>query len=491
MWSSRHTARGSRAAVLVVALGAVAWSALPAPTAAAASGDLTISSTSLAFPRTPVGDLSSDLAVTIANNTGSPVASGVGGGALASGTNFIYDGENCPTTLNPGDTCAATYQFSPKSVNALSDSATLTVQGHSITIRVTGTGVPDFSVGPTALVFPDTVVGFTTPMQSVVLTNVSAQAHSPSLAGGALFHHTDFATDGQTCGSVPPGGTCAFRYHFAPTTVGSLDDGTTIGVDGINYPITLAGKGITGIDVTPTTLAFPDTPVGNLSSTMDVTLTNVSTQVLHPGIGGGALTTGTDFVYDGENCPSALAPGAACQATYQFAPKSPGRHTDTATLMVSGGTVVIALVGGHGSTTTATPPTTTPATTHQVTTHPGTTRTTIPVTQQAAPTTTDSTAGPGGVASTSGSETGTSTTASDETPSSATAAGATGSSATGSATQGQGSGLTSAGVLLAGSAGSSQSGWLWVWMSVAVIAVAGLGVGAYALGRRRQDPSDR
>jgi hypothetical protein len=489
MWSSRVLAprsravTRSRAAALAVALGAVAWAAIPAPIAAAAPGDLAISSTSLAFPRTPVGDLSADLAVTITNNTGSAVTSGVGGGALAGGTNFVYDGENCPTTLNPGDSCAATYQFSPKSASALSDTASLTVQGHAVTIRVTGTGVPDFSVGPTALVFPDTVVGFTTPMQSVVLTNISAQAHSPSLAGGALFHHTDFASDGQTCGSVPPGGTCAFRYHFAPTTVGSLGDGTTIGVDGINYPITLSGKGITGIDITPTTLSFPDTAVGTMSTPMDVTVTNVSTQVLHPGIGGGALTAGTDFVYDGENCPSTLAPGAACQATYQFAPKSTGRHTDTATLMVSGGTVTITLVGGHGSTTTTSTPTTHPVTTHPVTTHPATTRPVAP--------TTDSTAGLGDVLTTGGSPVASSATGSGGAGSSATGSSATGSgvagpSATESSIGSSETGATSAVVLLAGSAGSSPSGWLWVWIAIAVIAVIGLGIGAYALGRHRQ-----
>lgn len=453
--------------VALVALLATAVVALPAPAALAADDSLTISSTSLAFPKTPVGDLSSDMSVTISNGTASPIDAGVGGGALASGTNFIYDGENCPTTLNPGDSCAATYQFSPKSVASLSDTASLMVQGHSVTIHVSGTGGPDFSVSPTSLVFPDTVVGFTTPMQSVVLTNVSSQAHTPSLAGGALFHHTDFASDGQTCGSVPPGGTCAFRYHFAPTTLGALTDGTTIGVDGINYPITVTGKGITGIDVSPTTLTFPDTPVGNLSSNLDVTITNVSTQVLHPGIGGGALTSGTDFVYDGENCPDTLAPGAACQATYQFAPKSAGKHTDTAALMVSGGTQTITLVGGHGSATT-TPPTASTAATHHTSPAPTTSVHTVTVVAASSASADSDSAAPTEASTSSVADT---SQASDTT-------GVTDS--TGSET------AVSTTPLLTASAGSTSSWWPYFWIGLALIAVIGLGVGAYALGRRRQ-----
>lgn len=292
----------------------------------------------------------------------------------------------------------------------------------------------DFTVAPTSLTFPDTVRGSTTPMQSVVITNVSSTSQAPNLAGGALFDHTDFASDGQTCGTLAPGASCAFRYHFAPTKTGTLTDGTTIGVDGVNYPITLTGKGITGIDVSPTSLQFPDTPVGQLSSTMDVTLTNVSGTVLHPGIGGGALVTGRNFVYDGENCPGTLAPGQACDATYQFAPKDPGRRADTASLAVAGGTVTISLTGGPSTTTT-------PATaTHRATT---------PVPSQHS----------GRTVTQSGSQRATPTLS------------------TGTETDGADA--------AAGSGGGTSS-WLFVWIVIGIIVILGIGLGAYALGRRRR-----
>lgn len=473
----------------ILAAAPLAASTLGA-TPAFASDELTVSSTTLTFPATPVGDLSSTLAVTITNGTASPVTTGVGGGALTSGTNFVYDGENCPTTLGPGDSCAASYQFSPKSVASdLSDVAVLTVQASSVTIHLHGKGVPDFTVSPTTLVFPNTVVGSSTSMQSVVLTNVSSTAHSPSLAGGALFHHIDFASDGQTCGSVPPGGSCAFRYHFAPTTVGALTDGTTIGVDGINYPITLSGKGITGIDVTPTTLTFPDTAVGSLSAPLEVTLTNITTQILHPGIGGGALTGGTNFIYNGENCPDALAPGAACQASYTFAPKSDGRHTDTATLMVAGTTVTISLVGGHGTTTTST---------HTTAAHTAT-HTSSPTTHETAHTTTQAPATTRRPVSSNPAASAGGGLASGE----ATLAGASGSAepsgsalpsgiASGSAGSGIPSSLASPTTtvtdasLVAVSATTSGSPWRIIWIVIAVLAVLGIGAGAFALGRSRR-----
>jgi len=466
--------------LLTMPLG-MALSATPA----FADTTLTLSSTTLSFPDTPVGDLSAVLAVTIANGTASPVTTGVGGGALASGTNFVYDGENCPTTLAPGSSCTASYQFSPKSVAALSDTASLTVQGSPVTIALHGKGVPDFSVSPTTLVFPDTVVGSSTPMQSVVLTNVSSTARHPSLAGGALFHRVDFVGDGQTCGSVPPGGTCAFRYHFKPTTVGALTDGTTIGVDGIDYPITVSGKGITGIDVTPTTLTFPDTAVGTQSGSLEVTLTNITTQILHPGIGGGALTTGTNFVYNGENCPDALAPGAACQASYAFAPSSDGKHTDTATLMVAGTTVTITLTGGHSVTTTTTTHTT--STSHASTSHPTQTVThhtsTIPPasTSPALPVTAD-TKDTKDTAASSPAVDG-SIAASTANAASAVRAPITSSSEAASSA----AATESVSAVAATVATGSSNRWWILWIALAVVVVAGVGAGAFLFGRSRRD----
>jgi hypothetical protein len=471
------------AGILLTASLGMALSVTPA----FADDTLTVSSTTLSFPATPAGDLSSTLAVTITNGTPSPVTAGVGGGALAAGTDFVYDGEDCPTTQAPGSSCSASYQFAPKSAAALSDTASLTVQGSPVTIHLHGKGVPDFSVSPTTLVFPDTVVGASTPMQSVVLTNISASAHTPSLAGGALIHRVDFVGDGQTCGSVPPGGTCAFRYHFKPTTVGDLTDTTTIGVDGANYPITVSGKGITGIDVTPTALSFPDTAVGTQSSPLEVTLTNITTQVLHPGIGGGALTTGTNFIYNGENCPDTLAPGAACQASYSFAPTSDDKHTDTATLMVSGTTVTISLTGGHAVTTTTTTPTihSTPTTTHPSTHTHHPTATAAPHTSTIAPAPT----GPALPVTADTGATGSPSPAVDDSVAASTAGAASAvRAAAENSPESAVAGAAAAadrGVTTAASTGSPNRWWI-LWIVLAVLLAAGVGVGAFLFGRSRR-----
>ncbi len=472
-------ARIARAwAITVVSLLGVGTTVFLAPSALAAAG-LTLSSTTLNFSPTPVGDLSPVLSLTITNNTGSNVTAQIGGGALNSGHDFVYDGENCPSTLNPGDTCAASYQFSPESVAShLSDTASLMVQGTVVTITLVGVGSPDFTVTPTTLAFPDTVVGFTAAMQSVVITNVSSHSHAPNLAGGALFHHTDFASDGQTCGTLAPGASCAFRYHFAPTGPGTLTDGTDITVDGIAHPITVTGKAITGIDISPTTMQFPDTPVGQLSSTMDVTITNVSANVLHPGIGGGSLAGGQNFVYDGENCPDTLAPGQACRASYQFAPKSAGQKTDTATLMISGGTVPISLVGGHSSATSSNHPASAqPTSPHPTPTHPIQTNSTEQRTTAATSPTASTAADSSATDSATTVASGQSTSTQDEA--SAGAGGiAVNSSVTGDS--------TARPQPLTARANSGSSFWPYVWIAVGIIAVLAIGFGGYAFGRRRR-----
>lgn len=517
----RHRARGGvryRALAVTAVLATTPWAlvTLGVPAASAADGSISVAPTTLVFPDTYVGASSAQLSVILTNVGSTTVVPSLAGGALIERTDFASDGQTCGT-LAPGDSCAFRYHFAPTRTGPLTDRTTIGVNGTNYPILLSGKGIASFTVSPTTLVFPDTVVGSSTPMQSVVLTNISSTALHPALAGGALIGRTDFASDGQTCGVVPPGGTCAFRYHFAPTTLGDLTDHTTIGVDGTNYPITVTGTGITGVDVTPTTLRFPDTAVGTQSAPLVVTLTNITSQVLHPGIGGGSLTTGTDFVYDGEDCPDSLGPGQACRASYAFAPTSAGPHTDTATLMVSGTTVTITLLGGPDTTpttTTATTTTSTSATT--ATTHHGSTTQHGGSTTQHGSTPTHHTSTPrtsmhhstaasphtaalgthaptsrrttGDSASATSASTASDSAADDSAVSSVTAssAGPAGSAVSQTGTTSRGSGPASSVALLSANPSTGGSAWPYVWIAIGVVAVAAAGAGGYLLARRRR-----
>ncbi|HEX5466146.1 MAG TPA: choice-of-anchor D domain-containing protein [Candidatus Limnocylindrales bacterium] len=493
--ASRAVAGRLIAVAALVGIGAVGLAVRP-PVSTAAARDFTVGPTELDFPDTPVSAATPMLSVHITNVSGIAKQPSLAGGALIGRKDFVGDGQDCGV-VQPGMSCAFRYHFAPTEVGDLADSTTIGVDGLTYPITLKGKGITGMTVGPTTLTFPDTLPGSTTAEQSVVLTNISSQTLKPNLAGGALIYRNDFVSDGQTCGSLAPHAACAFRYHFAPTTYGELTDRTTIGVDGLDYGITLVGRGITGIDVSPTTLPFPDTPVGQLSGIVQVTFRNITTQVLHPGIGGGSLASGHDFIYDGEDCPIFMAAGVTCHATYQFAPKSKGQHTDTATFQINGTPMVIALVGGHALPTPSPTKRPTPKPT------PRSTPTSKPTTpRNSSPTPSpNATSSPTGSSSSSGppSSSGSASSSGSDFPATSSAptgsAGGTGllglgatigpngSPGDGAAASGNAQAATSH---VPGSTAAASEDGPWLLVLVIVVLVALFGVGAYVVRQRRR-----
>src|SRR5262245_2387613 len=105
----------------------------------AASGDFTVSPTTLSFPSTYVGS-SSSLTVTITNASSTTQTPNFSGGAPNDPTNF-GGSQNCAgVPLDPGATCEFTYTFAPSSPGAHSSSTTIDVESDSFSSSMTGQG---------------------------------------------------------------------------------------------------------------------------------------------------------------------------------------------------------------------------------------------------------------------------------------------------------------------------------------------------------------
>src|SRR5262245_56070480 len=90
----------------------------------AASGDFTVSPTTLSFPSTYVGS-SSRLTVTITNASSTTQTPNFSGGAPNDPTNF-GGSQNCAgVPLDPGASCQFTYTFEPASPGDHSSSTTI------------------------------------------------------------------------------------------------------------------------------------------------------------------------------------------------------------------------------------------------------------------------------------------------------------------------------------------------------------------------------
>ena len=246
---ARH--RGIAVCVVLVASAVAGATEIGAPVGAA-SGDFTVSPTTLSFPATFVGSTSSRT-VTITNGSSTTQTPNFAGGAPNDPTNF-GGSQNCAgVALDPGGTCQFTYTFEPATPGAHTSSTTIGIDGDNFSISMSGQAEFPLTVAPTDVSFPDTAVGSTSSM-AVVVTNVSPTALTPNYAGGAPTDPTNFGGS-QNCAGVSLGGgqSCQFTYTFTPSALGPWSTSTTIDVDGQAFAISLHGTGVDASNTTTTT----------------------------------------------------------------------------------------------------------------------------------------------------------------------------------------------------------------------------------------------
>jgi hypothetical protein len=168
------------------------------------------------------------------------------------------------------------------------------------------------------------------------VTNLASSSQVVSLAGGAPGD-ANF-TGVQACAGVTlaAGASCNVTYAFAPQTPGAHSATTNFTVNGQSSgTISLTGTATPGFSITPTTLAFPTTTLGNTSAGIDVVVTNLasSSQVLS--LAGGA--PGDSNFTGVQACAGVtLAAGASCVVTYAFVPQTVGAHFATTSFTVNG-----------------------------------------------------------------------------------------------------------------------------------------------------------
>ncbi len=343
----------SRVLALLLVVGGAAI--LPAP-AASAIGAFTFTTSTLAFPDTIVGS-SSVLTVGVINTSGVTQSVSIPDGAPADALNFGIL-ERCgpgsgPFLLPPGGSCGVIYAFHPVSVGAHTTTAAFTVNGVSSgTITLSGTGTPTFDIAPTTVAFADTAVGAASG-RSVQVTNLSSttQPITSVFTSGGLAAPFSLDFEGCTGASLAPGNGCVFSYSFRPTATGSFTATDGFSINGQpSGPITLTGTGVQNFSITPTTLTFPATVVGDTSAGIDVTITNTSgvSQTL-TSVAGGAPIDAANFT-GVQNCATVtLAPGASCAFTYTFTPTTTGPRTTTTSFSINGQTSGTITLTGTGT----------------------------------------------------------------------------------------------------------------------------------------------
>lgn len=298
--------------------------------------DITVSPLTLNFGGIPVGQFS-EMNINIRND----------GSANLNITSIvspvlpfsITTESTCPTTpfiLTSGSSCNLTIRFAPTFQSVFTSLVSIKSDDPDegvIDVSLSGTSlmVPDISVNPSSVVFPDTLVGNTV-TQSITVTNNGA---TNLLISGITSPGGDFGIVSSNCvGTLAPAGTCTITVRFTPTSASFKQ--TTFNInsndpDTPSYTVYLSGRGYTepNISVVPPALNF-GTIISGQTSTLNITVSNTGSANL---VISSVSSPASPFSITGNTCLfTTIAPGGSCQITVKFAPTTVGTFNSSITI---------------------------------------------------------------------------------------------------------------------------------------------------------------
>ncbi len=273
----------------------------------------TVSSTLLNFSPQDVSTTSAPQVVTVSNNGKTAVSFGL----IAAGPNFSQT-NNCGSSLAAASSCQISVSFAPlaggqiESILGLFTTATLNPQ----TVELVGTGLAPQMQISCCYYFYNQVVG-TTNTQTQTISNTG---QAPLLISSIVYSGpTDFV-ETNNCPIAPNslgvGASCTLTVSYTPTIAGSENGTITVTSNaGTPQTIYLNGSSVSAGNpvLSPTSLTFPSTLIGQTSASQTLTLTNTGTGVL----GITSIYSYGDFPQT-NNCPTSLGVGASCTFTVTY-----------------------------------------------------------------------------------------------------------------------------------------------------------------------------
>jgi len=229
-------------------------------------------------------------------------------------TGDFAETDDCGATVAAASQCTFTISFTPAASGERSGTLTVSDDGKSQTVTLTGTGTdvsPQVIVSPSTLSFEPLSVGTTSSSQIVTFINNGNEAVvvSEVQVTGA------FTNSGSDCGSVPAQSSCTVEISFAPTVAGPLTGAVTFANSAGADPMIVSLQG-DGLDFVTTSPSSSTTIAPGETATYEV---NVSPA-------GGAFSETIQMTCS----------GAPAYATCQVTPSSitPGSSSSSATVTV-------------------------------------------------------------------------------------------------------------------------------------------------------------
>jgi hypothetical protein len=303
------------------------------------------------FGPTAVGAASAPFLWAI-TNTGSDA---LGELAVAvNGADFVAPvaGNTCAGALASGATCSVAVQFRPLSRGSKSGSLTVTGDGHTVTVALTGQGTssPELAISPMRQSF----TGLAGKQGSPVIFTVVNFGDSTSGALSTALGGPDadsFRLINVGCGApLPSGGTCQVGVAAAAAIPGSKTATLTISSPAGGMVVAelsatiIVGDGFGTI--TPSSADFGIVDVNTTSAPISFQANNHGGTPTAPLAA--TVSTG-EFVITADSCSAtALPAGMACTVSVSARPTSPGAKTALLTLTGGPGEVSLAALSVAG-----------------------------------------------------------------------------------------------------------------------------------------------
>jgi hypothetical protein len=307
----------------------------------------TLSSSSLTFPGTMVGQTSAPQTISLTNSGGMPLTS------IASSTSGPFQvSSNCTTQLAGNSSCTLSVSFDPPAPGAQTGTLLLTDALRTQTVALSGTGLqpPQLSVNPAALSFPAQAIGAASSPSVLTIGNT----------GGAPMANVGFQVTGQsaasfsvgatTCGALlKNGSSCTAQVIFTPVSAGGaaatlIASSSTLGVKPVQVALTGNGQALSGINVTPAQMSFTVATLGQPSAPQRATISNTGALAVN----GLLLATSAPFSVAQSSCGTSLAAGASCSVDVIFAPAVNAAVGGTLTISSTTSNAAAVILSGIG-----------------------------------------------------------------------------------------------------------------------------------------------
>jgi hypothetical protein len=335
-------AAGSRSSTLTISSSAgtttVGLSGTGAP--AATPGVLSIPGP-FAFTAQTVGSASAPQSFSLTNTGGTAVT--ISSVASSNTAEFAIGGSTCTGSIAPAASCSFSVTFTPSAAGARASSITVTSSGTGSpqSISVTGSGTAVATPGQlsmsASLGFGSQVVGTTSAVNSITITNVGGTA--VAVSGVTSSNPAEFAIASTNCATVGAGAGCTVSVTFTPSAAGARSATITVVSNGTGSPQTITATGTGSATATPgqlsmsSPLSFGSQMVGTTSAVNSITITNVGGTAVT--VSGVTSSNPAEFAIASTNCTTVNA-GAGCTISVTFTPSAAGARSATITVVSNG-----------------------------------------------------------------------------------------------------------------------------------------------------------